>query len=185
MKIGPVYGAQFNHSKFQDVILYVCAKCTPRELGMVKLHKILYFADMLHFLDTGQPLTGAPYLKQTFGPTAKPLLSVLSDLETKGRLSLKDVDYFGFVKKEFHVLRGTEAVNLSEGEVALIDDVIDFVCARSAREISELSHTDAWQLAKIGEEIPYYTAYYLLPSETTDDDVAWANETARELSLAG
>src|SRR6266849_9373459 len=59
---------QFDRAKLLDVVHYVCAKVPVPELGRVKLHKNLYFADMLHFAATGRPLTGVEYQKQPFGP---------------------------------------------------------------------------------------------------------------------
>lgn len=44
-------------AKLKDVVHYVCAQCNQDELGNVKLHKILYFADMLHYLSLRKPLT--------------------------------------------------------------------------------------------------------------------------------
>jgi hypothetical protein len=57
--------------KLKDVVHYICAQCRQDELGNVKLHKILYFADMLHFLGSNRPLTGVEYQKQSFGPVAR------------------------------------------------------------------------------------------------------------------
>ena len=57
----------FDEDKFSKVVHSVCSKCEPDRLGNVKLHKILYFADMLNFAASGTPRTGADYVKQRFG----------------------------------------------------------------------------------------------------------------------
>ena len=55
---------------------------------------------------------------------------------------------------------------LAPEEVALLDEVADFVCNRnSARMISEFSHQRPWELAEFGEVIGYETALLLFPSE--------------------
>jgi hypothetical protein len=53
----PDENVQFDRAKFKDTVHYICGKCPADELGKVKLHKTLYFADMIHFVDTGTPLT--------------------------------------------------------------------------------------------------------------------------------
>ena len=59
---------QFDREKFLEAVHYICTHCDPRELGRVKLHKILYFADMLHYVGYGRPLTGEEYQKQNSAP---------------------------------------------------------------------------------------------------------------------
>jgi hypothetical protein len=175
---------QIDRVKFKDAVHFIVASCAPDELGRVKLHKILYFADMLHFLDAGKPFTGCEYLKQEFGPTARHLAWALSELEAAGRIRVQERQFHGFRKQDFHSLSQPDRSRLTNSEVDLLGKVIDFVCARTAREISELSHNAAWQLYRVGEVIPYYSAFFIVPTETTDEDVAWGEQTARQLGLA-
>lgn len=171
-------GITLDRDKLLDVVHYVCAACSPEELGRVKLHKILYYADMLHFLDSGEPLTGAEYQKQQFGPVAKPLNWTLSRLVERGDIRVEARAYFGYEKQDFISLREPASNRISEAEKRILDDVIEFVTARSAREISELSHTAVWEAAQMGETLPYFTAYALIPSEFTDSDFQWAEAEA-------
>lgn len=172
---------QFDREKLLAVIHYVCEKLPTAELGRVKLHKILYFSDMLHFAATGRPLTGVEYRKQPFGPVARHLIWALRTLEENGCIEVRRRTYFGFPKDDFIVLRPSDRSRLSELERHLVDDVADFVCGRSAREISELSHNAAWESAAVGERLPYFTAFNLSPVEVTDDDVAWGESEARRI----
>jgi uncharacterized phage-associated protein len=170
---------QLDKQKLKDVVHYVCSKCDQSELGNVKLHKILYFADMLYFQETGTALTGVEYQKQQFGPVARHLTWALRDLESEGRIEVREREYFGFAKKDFVSLQAPRMDRLGNKAPKLLDDVIDFICARSAREISELSHNAAWQAAEMGEVIPYFTAMGLEPSEVTDEDMAWGIQEAQ------
>ena len=58
---------QFDRERFKDVVHfavhYAGNRVGPEALGRTKLHRILYFADTLHYLDTGAPLTGADSLR--------------------------------------------------------------------------------------------------------------------------
>ena len=71
---------QFDLAKLKDVILYACSRCEPSRLGAVKLHKILYFSDMIYYANVGAPLTGATYRKRPMGPTCDQLLATLNEL---------------------------------------------------------------------------------------------------------
>ncbi|MCH8168861.1 MAG: SocA family protein [Proteobacteria bacterium] len=178
-------GFQFDRNKFLDVVHYIAGSCRPEELGRVKLHKILYFADMHCFLAFGKPLTGENYIKQKFGPTARHLQSALRELEQDGRVQVSERSYHGYPKQDFIAQKSLNQSALPAEEIKLLDDVIDFVCARTAREISELSHNEAWRLAEMGESIPYFMAYSFVPTEITDDDREWARqETERVLQSA-
>jgi hypothetical protein len=62
----------------------------------------------------------------------------------------------------------------------------------TAKEISELSHNEAWQAAQIGEVIPYFTVLGWAAEEVTNEDVDAGIEAAqvarpqvRELRRAG
>lgn len=171
---------QLDRAKLKEAILLIASHCPPEELGNVKLHKALYFADMLHFIDEGRPLTGVDYLKQKFGPVARHLTAALAELEAEGRLQITDQDYFGLVKKNYVPREQYTRVHLSDHEESLLREMADFVRGRSAKEISELSHNAAWEAAELGEVIPYFTALRLIPTEVNDQDRQWADESARE-----
>lgn len=170
----PEYKVQFDRQKFVDVVHYICHTANQDQLGRVKLHKILYFADMLNFIDFGRPLTGVEYLKQQLSPTARHLGAALRELEARGRLRVEETTFHGFPKYAFVSLSVPSLEKISDREQALLDDVIAFVSGGSASEISELSQNAAWEAVGFGDEIPYYTAYSLVAGEITEDDRSWA-----------
>jgi hypothetical protein len=166
---------QFDRNKFREAVLLICALCEPGRLGAVKLHKVLYFADMLWYVLTGHPLTGATYRKRPYGPTADQLLSALRQLERDGALQVRDSNYYGFRKIEYIPLQGPNLTIFNEREISLIRDMADFVANHNtAKTISDLSHNHAWELAEFGEELPYYTALALFPAEPSEEAITWA-----------
>lgn len=175
---------QFDRQKFIAAVHYICSRQAASNLGKVKLHKVLYFADMLHFLRDGRPLTGVDYIKQQFGPTARHLGWALRELVSRGKLLVTEREFFGFPKADFTVLEAPSEDALSQDEKGLLDEVSDFVCLRNAKEISELSHNAAWDSVDFGEVIPYYTAFALVPCEVTDSDVEWAEQEHQRLLAA-
>lgn len=173
---------QFDREKLKALILHACATCDPSRLGAVKLHKVLYFSDMLYFAETGAPITGATYRKRPHGPTCDELLSALRELERAGDITVREVEYFGFLKKEFIVNKDAELERLSEGELKLIDEVIEFVCRQNtAKTISEFSHTRAWEMAEYGEVLPYESVFFIFPSEVSIEALEWAEKEATKI----
>lgn len=174
---------QFDREKLKALVLYACSKCDPSHLGAVKLHKVLYFSDMLAFANTGTPITGATYRKRPHGPTCDALLGVLRDMQSDGQIHIETENYFGFEKRVFRPRVPVDAQRFSADELALVDDVIEFVCRNnSARTISEFSHNRAWEMAEPGEELPYLTAFYLLPSQVSQEALDWAESEAPKVA---
>lgn len=181
-------GIEFDREKFLDAIHHIIHSCrdTPELLGKTKLHKNLYYSDMLHFVVEGKPLTGVEYIKAQFGPTARYLEWGLRTLRERGLISIATEEYFGLGKFIFRSEREPRTNRLSPEEKALMGEVIAFVCERTAREISEISHAAPWQTAKMGERIPYSSAYLLLPPrhQPSQRDIEFAEAQARRLKLA-
>jgi uncharacterized phage-associated protein len=176
----PAQNYQLDREKLKDAILVIASRCPPAELGNVKLHKALYFADMLFFLREGRPLTGVQYIKQKFGPVARHLTAMVGELVAEGRLKVTEEEYYGLLKKSYLPTAKHEPAHLSKQEVSLLHDMADFVRGSSAKEISEFSHNAAWEAADLGEVIPYFTALRLLPVEVSDSDRQWALDSALE-----
>jgi uncharacterized phage-associated protein len=181
-------GIEFDREKFLDAIHFIIDACrrSPELLGKTKLHKCLYYSDMLHFVVSRRPLTGAEYVKAQFGPTARYLEWGLKTLRERGRISIRQEEYFGLGKYAFYSEQEPQSNRLSDEEKALMGEVIAFVCERTAREISEISHAAPWQNAKMGERIPYSSAHLLLPPtrQPSQRDVDYATQHARRLKLA-
>lgn len=176
---------QFHRQKFKNLVHYICMSCKPVELGSVKLNKVLYFSDMLNYVRTSQPMTGARYVCQNFGPTAHPLLSILEELANEGSVEVTTVNYFGFLKREYRSLRDPDEDLLSDDEKELVNEMIEFVCRQNtAVSISDFSHGAAWKMAQPGESLPYFTVFSFVPVEITDADVEWGTEEARRVVAA-
>lgn len=176
---------QFNRAKFKDVIHYVVGKTRPDELGRVKLHKVLYFTDMIWFIAEGRGLTGAEYRKQPMGPCATGLGLALGELAKEGRIRLGTTKYYGYDKATYETLQPAPSDSFSESERRLMDDVIEFVCRNNtARSISDFSHTRVWEATENGAVMPYFTALNMLPVEIEDAAINWAREEAEKLVTA-
>jgi len=173
---------QFDRAKLKAAILYTCGRCEAHQLGSVKLHKVLYYADMLHYAFVGTPITGSTYRKRPFGPTCDELLPALRELNKQGAIDIRDVDYFGYVKREYIAVESPETHRFSNIEKGILDEVIEFVCfSNSAKTISEFSHNRAWEIAEFGEVLPYNSVFHIFPSEVSPETMEWATAEVKKL----
>ncbi|MBZ9736344.1 SocA family protein [Mesorhizobium sp. CA18] len=173
----------FSRDKLRAAVLHVIGQCKPDRLGAVKLHKVLYYSDMLTFLDTGQPVTGAEYRKRPFGPTCDAVLSVLDELARTGDVSIERVDYHGFLKKQFKLNGSPDTNQLSADEKTTLNEMVDFVCNNnSAKTISDFSHDMVWEMVEFGDIIPYHNAIHLIPNIASPDAVAWGEAEAEKIA---
>jgi uncharacterized phage-associated protein len=170
---------QLDREKLKEAVCLIASHCPPEELGNVKLHKILYFSDMMFFLHEGRPITGVDYMKQKFGPVARHLTASVGELVAEGALKVEEQEYFGLYKKNYIPTKPYRPNRLSEEEIELLKEVADYVRGKSAKEISEISHNAVWEAAELGETLPYFTALRLVPAEVNDSDREWAIESAR------
>lgn len=171
-----------NSEKFKSLVHYICWKCAdPTKLGAVKLNKVLWRTDFKAYLELGEPVTGATYVKRQFGPVPSAILPALRELEEEGQLSIRSVEYFDTQKREFFALTRPNLAPFTADEISLADEAIEYVTEKhTARSISEESHDRIWELARIGEEIPYFTVFSK-PAEITEDDIEWAKTKIAEL----
>ena len=176
---------QFDREKMRAVILHACHTCEPSELGAVKLNKVLYYLDMLCYVDTRNAVTGATYRKRPNGPTSDQLLFQLRDMVRAGDIEVRDVDYHGFIKKEYRALTPEPTHILNDDEIALLDEVIDFVCRHNtAKSISDFSHSLPWEIVQMGGVIPYHTAMLLLPSQPSPEAIEISETGVDEVGRA-
>jgi uncharacterized phage-associated protein len=171
----------FNRAKFKTLVQYVCWKTqdNPARLGATKLNKILWYSETAHYLKTGNPLTGARYLKRQHGPVPAAIVPIVNELVAENKLYVRDVPFYEFPeKREYITLEEPGDIDslFSAKDIADIDRIIDSVCdAHTARSISKKTHNESWHLAKIGEDLPLFTVL-CTPAEITEEDLKWADE---------
>lgn len=169
---------EFNKEKFKNLVLYVCSKCDPKELGSTKLNKVLWYTDMLSYVYLEKPVTGETYVKRQFGPVPKHVLTILAELEAEGLIATKESEYFGYDKKEYIALKKPNLALFTQEEISLIDAMIEVIKEHTAKTISQASHDRIWELAEIGEEIPYHAVLASEIGEIDEEDIKWAMKSA-------
>ena len=157
-----------NVEKFKQVLLYVVSKVGGRpNIGQTALYKLLYFIDFDYYEKHQQYLIGATYIKNTHGPSPVSFAKIARELEKRGELVEVRSKYFGYDQKKYMVTAESEVSSLSAQELKHIDDELERLASKSAKELSDLSHVDTpWRVAKEKEVLNYRHVFYR-PDETT------------------
>lgn len=158
--------------KFREAILYISQKCeTDPKFSVTKLNKILFYSDFIHFSRTGSSITGQQYQKLDFGPAPRAMKPVCDQMELSGDLVIASRPYYGRMQNKPLALREPKIDILSGSEISVIDSVIEKAWKFSASEISDASHGFiGWQVAEIGEIIPYGLAWIDKEPEFTESE---------------
>lgn len=146
--------------KFRELILYISEQSEgDRTFGAVKLNKLLFYADFLHYAYYGKSITGQEYFKLPHGPAPRRLLPVTNDMEMCGDITYRNREYYGKKQKRLFAKRDPNLDVFSAKELDLVHRVIESFKHTNARDISSESHEFAgWIFAKEKETIPFAVA---------------------------
>ncbi|GGX38853.1 hypothetical protein GCM10007385_02170 [Tateyamaria omphalii] len=174
---------QVDRKKLELIVHTIIDECEPVELGQVKLHKCLYYADMLSYLNSGRPLTGATYKKRPFGPTCEQLLETVDRLVDSKKITCTSTNYYGYRKSEYTSLETPNSKALNANESQLISRTIQFVCRNhTASSISEFSHDIVWHSVEMGQHIDYALAINMIPVSDRPEHEIWADRAIQEIA---
>lgn len=170
--------AERNREKFKTLVHYVVSRCEdPSKLGSIKLNKVLWVSDLVSYVSTGTPITGERYFKQQFGPVAGSMVGILNELEQEKKIVIREREAFGNPKTDYFALTDPSLGAFKAEEISIVEQAIELVCEQhTAMSISDASHDVIWQLAEIGEEIPYEAMLATRLDGVTKEDVKWAQE---------
>lgn len=168
-----------NREKTKELVHYVVDRCEdPATLGSIKLNKVLWLSDLMAYVRTGTQITGEPYVKQQFGPVVMAMPGIVKELQAEGKIVVRERETsLGNTKVDYFALKDPERISdlFTADEISLVEQAIDFVCVQhTAMQISEMSHDIIWELAEIGEEIPYEAMLATRLDGVTKEDVRWA-----------
>lgn len=157
--------------KFKQVLLYIISKVGSRpNIGQTALYKLLYFIDFDFYEKNQKYLMGATYIKNTHGPSPVSFAKVSRELEKEGLLVEVSSKYFGYDQKKYLVTKEPDVSELSAPELKHIDDELERLASKTAKELSELSHIDTpWKVAKDKQVLNYRHVFYR-PDETSVGD---------------
>jgi uncharacterized phage-associated protein len=143
----------FEREKLFEAIAYFLAN--TKHCGLVKLFKLLYYADMLHFRETGRSITGMRYQALPYGPVPTKLYNEIRN--PPGDLNLQfevtappkpieaEIPPPTSIKPRAVVPRGF----LTKREQRILSEVSEIFRDVNAKDISDVSHAKngPWDLA--------------------------------------
>lgn len=154
---------QKNLEKFKEVLLYILNKVGSKpNVGESVIYKILYFIDFDFYEKYEEQLMGATYIKNKFGPTPVEFAKIIEDMKRKGEIVEVDSKYFAYPQRKYLPLRKADLSILNKSqETDVINNVLNRLSDKNAKEISEYSHGDVpWLTTEKGEMIEYESVFY-------------------------
>ena len=131
-----------DEEKLKQLILYISQKCADHKgFGSTKLNKILYFADFIHYANTGTPVTGVEYQRLPWGPAPRRMKPVLDGMQESGELAMQHGRVLaGYISKKPVNLADPQLELFSADEISIVDYVIErfeeFTCRDEPQESS-------------------------------------------------
>jgi hypothetical protein len=152
---------RYDENKLRELLVLVADRSSEDPgFGATKLNKLLFFCDFYAYAYLGEPITGAEYQKLKDGPAPRRLLPVQNDLEREGAVRVVNRERMIYTQKVTVAQRPPDLSVFSPAQLELVEEVLDIFRRYDASTISEVSHrvSAGWNLAGLGEEIPYETA---------------------------
>jgi hypothetical protein len=176
----------FDREKFKRLVHYVVWRAGDRDgFGAVKLNKVLWFSDARAFMLRGSPITGAVYTRQKWGPVPRPLVPVREELVRERAIRVWKDRHYDHPATRFQALRAPDDLKIFDPEeLETVNWWIEHIDKdHTAGSISEESHDYAWEIAQMGEELPYHAIFATRMRVPDDAEMNWARQRSKELSL--
>lgn len=160
----------------RDVVHYVVSHTAASKLGAVKLNKVLWRADVVHYRRHGRTVTGqSSYIRMPQGPVPNHITEVIKELKDQGKITERLAETPVGTRREFVWLERLSPVHFSGTEVEALHEAIDMVCMQAAARASDQTHDALWKEIPDGAQIPIRAAAVSI-GELEPDDIAWAIE---------
>jgi hypothetical protein len=167
--------------RLKRLIHYVAWKAGRNDwFGATKLYKVLWFADARRFVLAKKPITGATYIREKFGPVPKYAMTARKQLEAEGAIRTRKEGSL----TRIIALKPPDLSPFSTEELQTVDYWIRNIDENhTAQSISDESHDYAWEIAKMGEELPLYAVLANRIREPSDRELDKLRTRAKELGL--
>jgi len=169
------------NERLRELILYISQKCADDPtFGATKLNKLLFYSDFFSYFRFGEAIAGLEYQRLPNGPVPKQLLPVRERMVEDRELAVQKTGFFDKQQHRCVPLRDPDLSKFKARDIAVIDDLIQRLWAKTAKEVSELSHQRAWRIAKDRESIPYQAIFLADDDDLTEAELAHVEELNRE-----
>jgi hypothetical protein len=146
--------------RLRELIIYVSEKCALDQFfGSVKLNKVLFHSDFRSFKRYGVPVTGTKYRKYEHGPAPVEHKPLERDMIARGDIVIRPEVVFGLTQHRVVPLRQADLTLFTGRDIAVVDQVIQDLWAKTATQVSAESHGVQWMTRNLRDDIPYEAAY--------------------------
>lgn len=154
-----------NVKKFREVLLYILNKVGAKpNIGETVIYKLLYFIDFDFYEKYEEQFIGATYKRNTFGPTPIEFEAIAKEMEASKEIEKVNSKFHEMKQKKYLPLREACLDSLSAKELKLVDEVLNRLADKNAKQISEYSHGDIpWKVTEDMGIIDYETVFYRTP----------------------
>jgi uncharacterized phage-associated protein len=162
---------QENVKKFKEVLLYILEQVGAKpNVGQTVLYKLLYFIDFDYYELFEEQLTGAKYIKNTFGPTPADFSKIIRDMSDAGDIEMVRSQFFDKEQTKYLPRRRADLSCLSARELNHVGRVLNKHSDKTATQLSDLSHRDVpWIGTEERGVIPYESVFYRTPETSVRD----------------
>jgi len=148
---------EYDLEKLKNMILYLVKRLDG--VLKVKLNKLLWYCDFLHFKETSVSITGSQYVRLKYGQVPDNYERIIGTMQPE----LLDKDEIPFntkdgiqIGEEFTALVEPDESIFSEKEIQVMDFIADTFHEDTSTSIMEKSHREAaYQRCKDGDIISY------------------------------
>jgi hypothetical protein len=167
-----------NTDKLEQLILYICGRVQdPKRLGMTKLQKILWYADVQHFSLTGSGISGADYVRAPRGPLCPDSRAAIDALVRRGLLIDLIPPPGSYRPRQMIALKDADLSMFTAQEISIVDRLIETISQKhTAKSISNASHGHMWQIIPDGQPMPLEAIFGETLRAPDESDLAWAAE---------
>ncbi|MCI5969170.1 Panacea domain-containing protein [Helicobacter sp.] len=138
--------------KYEAVIAYIVNRFNQEGVKKTKIFKLLWFAHREFMYLYSKELSELKFIRLNYGPVPKLAKNNAQDTNKKHDRILEDMVRDGILKVSggnYTCLK--EPMNLSDTEIAVIDQCLNAYGAMSAAQLSEVSHDRQWSALENGD----------------------------------
>ncbi len=147
--------------KLRNLMLAIAGNPSVSNLGLTKLWKLIYFADVAALREGGSTITGSEFVKYPHGPVPSRGEKHLKKLRREKLVDTRQGSTGPYVQT-FVTAIGKPNMRVFSGEEgAIIERVCLELGQKTAKELSDMSHDEpAWaradELEKLDSELMFY-----------------------------
>jgi putative zinc finger/helix-turn-helix YgiT family protein len=150
-----------NIEKVKTLFTCFISRCNRVLNDRLKINKLMFYADFLHYRQTGFSISGLSYRAINFGPVPSCYDNLFALLESEGVIFADWQQINDTIAREiFFVTQPVAPHVLEPSEIALVDKLCNQFAETTSWDMVEMSHReDAWQQLNERREIISYQEY--------------------------